>query len=501
MGGSQCRPGMRGCPAFCEDGSSKAPEECDDGNTVNTDDCTNQCKLARCGDGVVWAGHEQCDDGNTASGDGCSGRCTWEPKALAGGYDFDCALGFNGSVKCWGANSQGQLGLGDTQSRGDQAGQMGDNLPAVDLGTGRTATQLAASNVGRSACAILDDGTVKCWGNNLLGTLGLGDAQNRGDQPGEMGDNLPTISLGTGRTAKAIAKGSLSTCALLDNGTVRCWGHNDHGQLGLGDTNSRGAALGQMGDNLPAVDLGTGRTAQAIVAGDESTCALLDDGTVKCWGFNAVYNGHTGLGLGDTENRGDGPAQMGDNLPAVDFGTGRKARMLAAGDESICALLDNGALKCWGSNSRGGLGLGDTASRGGQPGQMGDNLPAVDLGTGHTAKSIAGGNYWSRALLENGAIKCWGYNFSGELGLGDDNSRGNQPGQMGDNLPTVNLGTMRTARALSVTGGTTCALLDDGTCKCWGDNEFGQLGLGDTNNRGDQPNEMGDNLPVVELTF
>ncbi len=164
-------------------------------------------------------------------------------------------------------------------------------------------------------CAIVDGGTVKCWGANTDGQLGLGDTNHRGDNPAEMGDQLPTVNLGTGRTAVAISSGGSHTCALLDNHTVKCWGSNAFGQLGLGDTNNRGDDPGEMGDQLPAVNLGTGRTAVAISSGTEQTCALLDNHAVKCWGDNAVGQ----LGLGDTTDRGDNPAEMGDHLPPIDI--------------------------------------------------------------------------------------------------------------------------------------------------------------------------------------
>jgi alpha-tubulin suppressor-like RCC1 family protein len=191
---------------------------------------------------------------------------------------------------------------------------MGDALHPIDLGTGRTATAITASF--HDSCALLDDGTVKCWGYNQSGQLGLGDTNTRGWAPGEMGDNLPPVDLGTGRTATAISAGHGHTCALLDNGTVKCWGAGG-AQLGLGDTNnSRGDVPGEMGDNLPPVDLGTGRTATVITAGGTHTCAVLDDGTVKCWGENAFGQ----LGQGDTIARGDAPAQMGDALHPIDLG-------------------------------------------------------------------------------------------------------------------------------------------------------------------------------------
>ncbi|KAG2433214.1 hypothetical protein HYH02_012755 [Chlamydomonas schloesseri] len=181
---------------------------------------------------------------------------------ISAGYEYTCALLDNGSVKCWGWNDDGQLGLGDTSYRGDGPGEMGDTLPAVALGTGRTATAISAG--GLHTCALLDNGSVKCWGWNDAGQLGLGDTSHRGDGPGEMGNRLPAVELGTGRTATAISAGGLHTCALLDNGSVKCWGWNDYGQLGLGDTSWRGDGPGEMGNRLPAVSLGTGRTAACL---------------------------------------------------------------------------------------------------------------------------------------------------------------------------------------------------------------------------------------------
>ena len=114
---------------------------------------------------------------------------------VALGADFSCALFPGGRVKCWGQNLSGQLGLGDTLDRGDQPGEMGDNLPFVELGTGATVTSLAVGF--EHSCALLQDGRVKCWGVNLNGCLGLGDKAIRGDEPGEMGDKLPAVDLGT----------------------------------------------------------------------------------------------------------------------------------------------------------------------------------------------------------------------------------------------------------------------------------------------------------------
>jgi len=156
-------------------------------------------------------------------------------------------------VKCWGLNNSAQLGLGDTQNRGDGPGEMGAALPAVSLGPGRTAIQLTAGP-GR-ACATLNDGLIKCWGLNQSGELGLGDTQWRGDGPGEMGAALPTVDLGPGRTTLQITAGGSHTCAVLDDRTMKCWGANQAGQLGLGDAQNRGDGPGEMGANLPTGQL------------------------------------------------------------------------------------------------------------------------------------------------------------------------------------------------------------------------------------------------------
>jgi len=125
----------------------------------------------------------------------------------------------------------------------------------------------------------------------------------------------------------------------------------------------------------PAVDLGVGVTAVEIVAGEGHSCALLSDQRVKCWGSG--INGE--IGLGDTNSRGDGPGEMGDSLPAIDLGTGLTAVTVSATWLATCAVLSDGRLKCWGSNQYGAMGLGDTTACGDQPGEMGDALPAVKL--------------------------------------------------------------------------------------------------------------------------
>ncbi len=401
-----------------------------------------------------------------------------------------CAVLDDATTKCWGSNGSGQLGLGNTATRGNAPGQMGDSLPTVDLGTGRTAVALTAGS--GHTCGLLDDATVKCWGENSSGQLGLGDTADRGDGAGEMGDSLPAVNLGTGRTAIAVTAGNLHTCALLDDATVKCWGYNPEGELGLGFNDNRGDGPGEMGDSLPVVALGTGRTVDALVSGGGyHTCALLDDATLKCWGYNADGQ----LGLGDAAHRGNNSGEMGDSLSAVDLGAGRRAVTVTAGHFHTCAVLDDATTKCWGYNFSGELGLGDTASRGDGPGEMGDSLPVVSLGTGRTAVALTGGRNHTCAVLDNATVKCWGRNAEGEVGVGNTGSWGDEAGEMGDSLPAVDLGTGRTAVAIDAGNPFTCVVLDHARVKCWGQGSI--LGLGDTAARGDAPGEMGDNLPTL----
>ncbi|GHP08360.1 hypothetical protein PPROV_000709900 [Pycnococcus provasolii] len=444
--------------------------------------------------GLPTGGFE-CDCLEGWSGTTCDVSAESARARIRVGYEFTCTiLSNNNKVKCWGKGSDGQLGYADRNFRGDGPNEMGDNLPYVDVGTGRTVKEISTGSTSYHTCAILDNDKLKCWGSNSYGRLGYGDITMRGAGPNDMGDNLPYVDVGTGRTVKQISVGSLSTCALLDNDKLKCWGHPP---LGYGDgcCNLRGDGPNEMGDNLPYVDVGTGRTIKQISAGSRHTCAILDNDKLKCWGSNSYGR----LGYGDTTMRGAGPNDMGDNLLYVDLGTGRTVKQISAGSVHTCAILDDYKLKCWGWNEYGRLGYGDTTTRGDLPNSMGDNLPYVDVGTGRTVKQISAGELQTCAILDNDKVKCWGRNDGGQLGYGDTNNRGDGYNEMGDNLPYVDVGTGRTVKQIAAGSGLFCALLDNDAVKCWGRNSWGQLGYGDTTTRGRWPNDMGDNLPEVDL--
>jgi len=406
--------------------------------------------------------------------------------SISGGNYHSCAMLDNGSVKCWGYNNWGQLGIDNTDNMGDNASEMAQ-LTGINLGTGRTAKFISAGFA--HTCAVLDNGSAKCWGQMGYGQGGIDYSNSMGDNSGEMAQ-LIGINLGAGRTATAISAGFYHTCALLDNASVKCFGRNNYGQLGIDSTTNMGNNSGEM-DQLTGINLGTGRTATAISVGEEHTCVVLDNASVKCWGRNDYGQ----LGIESTSNKGGSSGDM-VSLSSFNLGTGRTVKSITSGSSHNCALLDNGAVKCWGRNSSGQLGIDSMDNKGDDSGEMA-SLSSINLGTGRTAISISAGYYHTCALLDNGAVKCWGFNGNGQLGIETNSNTGDSSGEMAS-LSSVNLGTGRIATAIAAGYYHSCAKLDDGAVKCWGRNNYGQLGIGNTTDMGDDAGEMA-SVPSVNL--
>jgi alpha-tubulin suppressor-like RCC1 family protein len=363
--------------------------------------------------------------------------CVFSEVTIAAGERHTCAILDDGSVSCWGRNNYGGLGDGTTINRNT-------TTQTSSLGTDRTAVAITAG--AHHTCAILDDGSVSCWGYNEYGQLGDGTTTNRNT-------TTQTSSLGTDRTAVAITAGAHHTCAILDDGSVSCWGYNGYGQgqLGDGTTTNR---------NTPTQtsSLGTDRTAVAIAAGRYHTCAILDDGSVSCWG----RNGDGQLGDGTNTDRLT-PTQTSS------LGSGRTAVAITGGAYHTCAILDDGSVSCWGNNGDGQLGDGTNTDRN-------TTTQTSSLGTDRTAVAIAAGSSHTCAILDDGSVSCWGANYNGRLGDGTTTNR-NTPNQ------TSSLGTDRTAVAITAGLYHTCAILDDRSVSCWGYNGQGQLGDGTTTDR------------------
>ena len=399
---------------------------------------------------------------------------------IATGSSHSCAV-VAAAVRCWGYGGDAQLGYGDRESIGDD--ETPDAAGPVALGPGPTVKAISAGTV--HTCALLDNGTVRCWGFGADGRLGYGNTNTIGDDeaPASAGRVFLGEEAGVPLTATAISAGNGHTCALLVNGAVRCWGFNLDGRLGLGHTNTIGD--NELPGSVAPVNLGAGRTAKAISAGGFHTCALLDDDTVRCWGFG----GNGRLGYGNTRNIGREPPRPGDpdatppilpvesveNAGPVFLGTAGgvplTAKAISAGYGHTCAVLSNDTVRCWGFNGSGRLGYGNTSSVGDD--ELPGSVAPVDLGQGRTATAIDAGEQHTCAVLDNGRVRCWGWNAFAQLGDGTTNSVGDNeaPGS----LDPVDVGP-GTATAVSAGDRHSCAQLGDGSVRCWGYGANGRLG-------------------------
>lgn len=235
--------------------------------------------------------------------------------------------------------------------------------------------------------------------------------------------------------AAVLAAGYGYTCAVAADATVACWGNNDNGQLGDGTTTNRSIAAPVSGI--------VGAT--AVSAGQYHACALVAGGAVKCWGAN------------DSGQLGNGATQA--STTPVDVTGLVGATAIAAGENHTCALVADGAVKCWGSNHDHQLGDGGAQ----------DSATPVAVSGLAGATAIAAGGSHTCALVADGTVQCWGYNFSGQLGDGTTVTPLVPVGVVGLGAP---------AQALVAGYGHTCAVLTDGSAKCWGSNDYGQLGDG-----------------------
>ena len=278
-------------------------------------------------------------NGNGQLGDGDGGSTTqYTPVAVSGltdavaiaaGHKHTCALLSTGGAKCWGSDSNGQLGDGDSNT---------DKNTPVDVSglTGAVAIAAGGDPIGGHTCALLNTSRVKCWGYNLYGQLGNGEGGFNTEK------TTPVDVPGLGGVV-AIAAGGAHTCAVLNTTGVKCWGGNNYGQLG-----NAGASL-----QTTPVDVLDLIEAVAIAAGRYHTCALLSTGGVKCWGSN--NNGQLGNGDGGFNKKESTPVDVVVDAAGTLL---KNAVAIAAGEYHTCAVLSTGQAKCWGLNSSGQLGDG-----------------------------------------------------------------------------------------------------------------------------------------------
>ncbi len=384
---------------------------------------------------------------------------------MALGKFHTCILLRGGDVRCWGANFDAELGLGHRQPIGDT--EPASTADFVNIGEPAIALTAAGDRQASFTCALLESRDMRCWGSNHFGQLGQGtDIARIGED--ELPADVDVIDVGG--PVKKMASGAMQyathACALLEDGDLRCWGNNRYGQLGLGHSHHIGRS--ELPANVNAVNVG-GDIAD-VVAGKFHTCVLLDSGDVRCWGRNNTGQlgyGHTDQ-LGDTENPAD--------LDPVDVGGA--VEQISAGRGHTCALLDEGRARCWGWNAYGQLGYGhddNVGADGDAPADAGD----IDIGS--PVEYISAGGLHTCALLEDGRVRCWGDNRFGQLGYGHRRTIGI------DDVPADATDVYIGGRAVALEAANyhTCVILEDDSLRCWGFNNFGQLGFGHTETIGD----------------
>lgn len=394
---------------------------------------------------------------------------TW----IALGSLHSCAVGTDGAVRCWGRGEEGQAGPQRTR------------VERATLVAGLTATRVSA---GRShTCALTTDGALSCFGSNREGQLG--DAASARTAPVAVRDL-------TG--VERASAGARHTCAVTGDRLAWCWGANENHRLGDGGETERGVP-GRV-DGLANV--------QSVSAGGGNTCAVQSDGRLTCWGANTL--GQVGDGRADHRTRpsevfptgvvavsvggwhvlarlADGTArawgsndyeQLGALAPdggawelsttpatvATGAGVLRDVRAVAAGTRMSCAIVGEGAVRCWGSPPEGGsLGNGTSTP---------SPLPATVEGVADAAE-IGVGEAFACARSRDGAVRCWGHNDGGQAGTGDTSVA-----LTASAVLTAEGSALTGTAEIAVGGAHACARTGASELRCWGWNQYGQLGEG-----------------------
>jgi alpha-tubulin suppressor-like RCC1 family protein len=362
------------------------------------------------------------------------------------GYGNTCAVKYDGSLWCWGANDYGQVGIGTYENIISTPVQViSSGVLEVSLGWWHT-------------CAMKRDGSLWCWGHNYYGQVGDGTGGDKKNPVQIMSSGVSSVALGGEHTCaikqdgslwcwgglesastptqimssevSAIALGDYHTCAIKTDGSLWCWGRNDYGQLGDGTNTNKNTPVQIMSSEVSSVALG-----------GNHTCAVKIDGSLWCWGDNSW--GQVGLYPGST------------NAPVLVIWS--EVSAIALGDYHTCAIKTDGSLWCWGLNQYGQLGDGTNTSK---------NTPVQIMSSG--VSSVAAGGSNTCVVKQDSSLWCWGNNSAGQVGNGT----------YGNSISTPTQVMSSGVKAVSVGGGHTCAVKIDGSLWCWGDNWVGQLGNG-----------------------
>lgn len=397
---------------ICGDGVVGQGEQCDDGNLTSGDGCSADCQREGAAEAVD--GGPASDGGvRDATRDATRDTTTAGPYLqVAVGNDFTCAVRTDATLWCWGSNQFGQLRLDGSSNRLTPASVNGTAWRAVSCGQSHacalrtdgtlscwgnnTAGQLGSASAGTQGqtelggsawtgvaagsyhtCALKGDGTLACWGDNSDGQLGIGS----------LFDQSAPAPL-TGSDFASVSSGYLHVCATKRDDGLSCWGLNANGQTGTPLDSYQLA---------PVPIAGTDWT--AVTTGNYHSCALERDHSLWCWGGN--MSGQLGTASVDSD-----PASFSAAPVRVDGSW----QSVSAGQSHTCAVTLDGALWCWGDNTNGQLGTGVLSSTT-TPVQVQSSVLAwaqVAAGIGHTCAVDVDGYVW-----------CWGSNTSGQLGIGN----------------------------------------------------------------------------------
>jgi len=356
--------------------------------------------------------------------------CGSEPflaKAVSAGWAHTCAIATDGTLWCWGENYGGKLGIGSVERQ---------RCPRQEI-SGENNWHIISCGL-HSTCGIKDDHSLWCWGRNYFGQLGIG-AQipdyTDYSEPQRVGQDNDWLWINVWR---------IHACAIKSNGYLYCWGGNEYGQLGLGDTVNR---------NVPVEVGGMWKT---VATGNSHTCGVKSDGTLWCWGWN--WYGQ--LGIGEWGYVYPNPEYY--TLPQSVTGETRW-KEVATGWSHTCAIATDSTLWCWGNNYFGELGIGEKGNT---------NVPLISALSSGWDK-VSAGESQSCGHRDDSLVYCWGHNRDGRLGTGDYLDR-RVPEKIAMEKPI---------KTFTVGRYHACVIDMGNRLYCFGNNEEGQLGLGDTENR------------------
>ncbi|MFA4973687.1 MAG: hypothetical protein WC683_13840 [bacterium] len=360
-------------------------------------------------------------DGDTdADTDTCPDGFLGGVVEVSAGDGYTCALLNTGGLKCWGNNGLGQLG----------DGTMYNSYVPVNV-VGLSSDVYGFSAGSWYVCAVMTYGGVKCWGGNGSGQLGDGATYYN--------SSVPVDVVGLSSAMEAVSAGSSHTCALMQSGGVKCWGNNYYSQLGDGTADN---------SYVPVSVIGLSSNVDAVSVGNVSyTCVLLTMGGLKCWG----YDGQGQLG--------DGIAGGHEITPVDVVGLSSGVEDISAGSNHTCVILASSGVECWGGNDHGQLG----------DGTFDDSAVPVNVaGLPSGVEDVSAGYRHTCVVMTSGAVMCWGENTWGQLGNGtcDDSA-----------TPVSVVGLSSGVKSVAVGDDHTCVVMTSGGVKCWGDNEYGQLGV------------------------